>query len=327
MLKVNFYDSVEDSLLQFAVIVARSNGKWVFCKHRERNTYECPGGHREVGENIRATAERELYEETGAVDYRMKQICVYSVSSQKEKTGKREESYGMLYYADITGFDPLPGYEIEKVELFDQLPECWTYPEIQPLLLERVKQLIGDGTYTVRMAALEDALDIYAIYEPYILNTAITFENQPVPLEEFRLRMKMVLEQFPWLVCEREGKIVGYAYCARFKERAAFDWDCECSVYIDENEHRKGIASLLYKEILELVRKQGYFTVYALITNSHQSSIAFHERFGFTKVGVFERTGYKFEKWWDLLVMEKRLRAFDEKPTRLLSIHEIYDGK
>lgn len=326
MLKVSFYDSVEDSLLQFAVIVARSHGKWVFCKHRERNTYECPGGHREVGEDIRTAAERELYEETGAVKYNMKQICVYSVSKQTAVPGKREETYGMLYYADITRFDQLPGYEIEKVELFDQLPECWTYPEIQPLLLDRASQLIGDGAYTMRMATLADAPDIYAIYEPYILNTAITFEYKPIPLEEFRLRMKKVLEQFPWLVCEREGKIVGYAYCTRFKERAAFDWDCECSVYIDENEHRKGIASLLYEEMLELVRKQGYFTVYALITNSHQSSIAFHERFGFTKVGVYEKTGYKFEKWWDLLVMEKRLRTFDEKPARLLSIHEIYNG-
>ncbi len=145
MLQANFYDTVEDSLLEFAVIVARCHGKWVFCKHKERDTYECPGGHREVGEDIRRTAERELYEETGAVEYSMKQVCVYSVSNQEAVSGNREETYGMLYYADITRFDQLPGYEIEKVELFNQLPGCWTYPEIQPLLLEKVRQLMGEA--------------------------------------------------------------------------------------------------------------------------------------------------------------------------------------
>lgn len=144
MLKVNFYDTVDDKLLKFAVIIARSHGKWVICKHRERDTYECPGGHRELGEDIRMTAERELYEETGAAEYSMKQVCVYSVSNQEAASGKIEESYGMLYYADIARFDELPGYEIEKVELLDQLPTHWTYPEIQPVLLKRVAQMTGE---------------------------------------------------------------------------------------------------------------------------------------------------------------------------------------
>lgn len=188
------------------------------------------------------------------------------------------------------------------------------------------KQEMREGEYTIRMATLSDAPAVYAIYEPYILNTAITFEYKPVPIEEFQQRMKKVLEHFPWLVYEQNGKILGYAYCARFKERAAFDWDCECSVYIDEKEHRKGIATLLYERLIGLVQKQGYFTIYALITNSHESSIAFHQRFGFTKVGVYEKTGYKFEQWWDLLVMEKRLRSFEEIPAGLRAIHEVYDG-
>lgn len=134
MLTVRFYDSVEDHLLQFAVIVSKYRGKWVFCKHRARDTYECPGGHREEGEDIFTTAKRELYEETGAADYDIKPICVYSVSSDDDKT----ETFGMLYYADINKFEELPGSEIEKIELFDQLPELWTYPEIQPKLIEKV---------------------------------------------------------------------------------------------------------------------------------------------------------------------------------------------
>lgn len=181
--------------------------------------------------------------------------------------------------------------------------------------------------YKIRMATLEDATDVYAIYEPYILNTAITFEYDPVPEEVFRRRMAAVLKQFPWLVCEKDGKILGYAYCARFKERAAFDWDCECSVYIDEKEHRKGIATMLYHKLFELVQKQGYYTIYALITYSHGTSIALHERFGFTNVGIYEKTGYKFGQWWGLLVMEKRIRFFEEEPHRPLTIHEILDNE
>ena len=137
MLEVKFYDTVDDSLLKFAVIISQSNGKWVFCKHKERNTYECPGGHREKNEPIFETAKRELWEETGAIKYHLEPVCVYSV----ERDGK--ETFGMLYFADIVEFEELPSLEIEKIVLFDKLPEEWTYPLIQPLLLEQVKKLLA----------------------------------------------------------------------------------------------------------------------------------------------------------------------------------------
>lgn len=134
MIEVKFYDTVEDSLLKFAVIVSKHNGKWVFCKHKKRETYECPGGHRESGECIEATAKRELWEETGAVNYTLKQICVYSVINGENET------FGMVFYADIHTFDTLPDSEIAEVLFFDDLPTKWTYPLIQPKILERVKQ-------------------------------------------------------------------------------------------------------------------------------------------------------------------------------------------
>ena len=143
MLRVNFYDNIDDSLLKFAVIVSKSQGKWVLCKHRERDTYECPGGHREVGEDILTTAKRELYEETGAINYSIKQICVYSVIGNDELIENKVEIFGMLYFADISKFEKLLKYEMEKIELFDILPDQWTYPEIQPKLLEKVKTFIG----------------------------------------------------------------------------------------------------------------------------------------------------------------------------------------
>lgn len=134
MLKVNFYEQADDSLLKFAVIVSKHNGKWVFCKHKERSTYECPGGHREENEAIEQAAKRELWEETGAKDYMLKRVCVYSVLDDNTET------FGALYFADIFSFEELPQLEIEKIEFFDDLPTSWTYPEIQPFLLEKVKQ-------------------------------------------------------------------------------------------------------------------------------------------------------------------------------------------
>jgi 8-oxo-dGTP diphosphatase len=143
MVQVNFYDHVDDSLLKFAVIVSQSRGKWVLCKHRERNTYECPGGHRDDGEDILTAAKRELYEETGAVDYSIMRICVYSVSGNGKTTENKTETFGMLYYADISKFEELPGYEMERIEFFDCLPDNWTYPEIQPKLMEKVNNFIN----------------------------------------------------------------------------------------------------------------------------------------------------------------------------------------
>ena len=97
MIEVNFYDEVDDSLLEFAVIISKSNGKWVFCKHKERDTFEVPGGHRETGEKIEDTAVRELKEETGAVDFNIKPVCVYSVKGKtRVNENAAKESFGML---------------------------------------------------------------------------------------------------------------------------------------------------------------------------------------------------------------------------------------
>ncbi len=132
--KVKFYDSAEDALLKFAVIIAKSGGKWVFCKHRERDTYEIPGGHREAGEDIFETAKRELYEETGAVVYNIEPVCVYSVTAKDNFDGK--ETFGMLYFAEIKEFEKELHNEIEKIVLMEDLTDNWTYPGIQPELVK-----------------------------------------------------------------------------------------------------------------------------------------------------------------------------------------------
>ncbi len=131
-MEVKFYDSVDDSLLKFAVIISKSNHKWVLCKHKARDTYEVPGGHREDNESIFETAKRELYEETGAIDYSIAPICIYSVTGKS----RVNESFGMLYFAEIREFEKELHSEIERIEFFDELPDNWTYPLIQPLLIE-----------------------------------------------------------------------------------------------------------------------------------------------------------------------------------------------
>lgn len=141
MLEVKFYDTVDDALLKFAVIISQSNGKWVFCKHRDRDTYEIPGGHRESGEDILKTARRELWEETGAVRFDMKPICVYSVVGKNSVNDTGEETFGLLCFAEIMEFSDKPESEIEKVVLMDQLPENWTYPLIQPKLIEKYQKM------------------------------------------------------------------------------------------------------------------------------------------------------------------------------------------
>lgn len=131
---VNFYDKVDDGLLKFAVIIAKHGGKFVFCKHRERETLEIPGGHREAGEKIGDTAARELREETGALDFEIEPICVYSVILKDNFDGA--ETFGMLYFADIKTFEKEIHSEIESIVLTSDFPEEWTYPQIQPMLME-----------------------------------------------------------------------------------------------------------------------------------------------------------------------------------------------
>ena len=139
-MKVKFYNAIDDKLIKFAVIISKSNGKWVFCKHRERDTYEIPGGHRENGETIDITAKRELQEETGAKEFMISPICVYSVTGRNRVNETGEETYGMLFFADIKEFDDELHSEIEKIDLFDELPSEWTYPSIQPLLIEEYQR-------------------------------------------------------------------------------------------------------------------------------------------------------------------------------------------
>lgn len=139
MTEVKFYENAADDLLKFAVIIAKTENKYVFCKHRDRDTWEIPGGHREPGENTIDTAKRELYEETGALEFDIKPVCVYSVTTP-DHLNHGEESFGMLFFADIKRLEGELRNEIEEIVLMDELPEKLTYPDIQPCLMREAKR-------------------------------------------------------------------------------------------------------------------------------------------------------------------------------------------
>ena len=133
MTEVKFYEDIEEERLKFAVILSKTQDKYVFCRHRERDTWEVPGGHREVGETILETAKRELHEETGALEFDIEPVCVYSVISPGNFDGR--ETFGMLFFANIKGFESELHSEIAEIVITPELPERWTYPDIQPELM------------------------------------------------------------------------------------------------------------------------------------------------------------------------------------------------
>ena len=135
-MRVSFPQQVEEEKIAFSVVAAEYRGQWVLCRHRERATLECPGGHREPGETPQEAARRELYEQTGALRFDLTQVCPYAVS--RDGGGK---DYGMLFFAHVEELGPLPeGSEMACVELWEHLPAGnWTYPDIQPFLLARIR--------------------------------------------------------------------------------------------------------------------------------------------------------------------------------------------
>ncbi len=142
MLKIEFEEltSVEDEQLRYAVIVSQYQGLWIYCQHRERRSWEIPGGRREPQEPILETAKRELYEETGAVDFEITPICAYCVVSDTK-------SYGLLCYALIHSLGQLPVSEISSIKCFKNEPKELTYPSIQPFLLNRVKEWLKENPF------------------------------------------------------------------------------------------------------------------------------------------------------------------------------------
>lgn len=160
---------------------------------------------------------------------------------------------------------------------------------------------------TVRTAEISDAPALLSIYAPYVEKTAITFEYTVPSEEEFSRRIARTLERYPYLVAERDGLPIGYAYASAFKERAAYDWAVETSIYVAEDLRGSGAGTVLYEALEHILEQQNVINVNACISYPNPGSISFHEKRGYKTVGHFTECGYKLNRWWDMVWMEKML--------------------
>ncbi|WP_252344647.1 GNAT family N-acetyltransferase [Gemella sp. zg-1178] len=142
-------------------------------------------------------------------------------------------------------------------------------------------------------------------------------------VDEFSNRIKKILEKYPYLVAQKNGKIVGYTYANSFKERVAYDWSVELSIYVDVNEKGQGIGQMLYNKLLEILRKQNIVNVLSCITYPNESIIIFHEKNNFKKVAHFKKVGYKFGAWHDVVWYENSILNYKDKPEKVKWINEI----
>lgn len=165
---------------------------------------------------------------------------------------------------------------------------------------------------SIRHAKPEDAKALVEIYKPYVEHTAITFEYEVPTVEEFTQRIETTLQKYPYLVAEYYGEIVGYAYAAPFKTRAAYQWSVEVSVYVKRGKQGLGAGRLLYEALEHKLVNQGITNMYACIAYPEtedqyltKNSARFHEHMGFSLIGEFHKCAYKFETWYNMIWMEK----------------------
>jgi phosphinothricin acetyltransferase len=166
----------------------------------------------------------------------------------------------------------------------------------------------------IRLATPADAAQLAEIYRPVVLGTVISFEVVPPSVVEMERRVRTTLATHPWLVLERKGEIAGYACASRHRERAAYQWSVDVSVYVGEAHRRSGAGSALYRSLFEALRLQGFYTAHAGITLPNAASVALHESLGFVPVGIYRSVGFKLGAWHDTGWWQLPLRAREGTP-------------
>ena len=171
----------------------------------------------------------------------------------------------------------------------------------------------------IRLAQEKDAAALLEIYKQYI-ETTVTFEYELPSKEEFQRRICEYSKEYPYFICTENGRCVGYVYAHRAQERAAFQWNAELSIYLDKNYHSKGAGTILYEMMFEILAKQGVKTLYGLVTTPNPKSVKLHEKTGFQLAGTYHNTGYKANQWCDLLLYEKQIGEYYDRPTPITPI-------
>lgn len=175
----------------------------------------------------------------------------------------------------------------------------------------------------IRGAKTTDAEELLGIYAPYVRETAITFEYTVPTIEEFSARMKKTLTKHPYLVAVHEAGILGYAYASEFKNRAAYDWAVETTIYVKSDSRKSGVGKKLYQALEEVLKRQNICNLYACIAYPNPGSIGFHEHLGYQTIGHFSKCGYKFDTWYDMIWMEKLIGEHSINPEPFIAITEL----
>jgi phosphinothricin acetyltransferase len=178
---------------------------------------------------------------------------------------------------------------------------------------------------TIRLAGDSDVAAITEIYRPIVESTTISFETEPPDQEEMRRRIGETLPSYPWLVCDSNGKVAGYAYATKHRVRAAYQWSVDTSVYVHRDCRRQGIGRGLYMSLFGLLGAQGYFNAYAGIALPNPGSVALHECVGFQTLGVYRHVGYKLGAWHDVGWWQLAIREHEVSPQRPLDLRTIQD--
>lgn len=178
-------------------------------------------------------------------------------------------------------------------------------------------------SYQIKLATIDNAKDIKRIYEHYIINTCYTFEYDVPTKEDFEQRISDTLKLFPYLVYELDGKVVGYAYAGKQAVRAAYGFNATVSVYVDKDYMGQKIGSRLYNELFRILKLQHYVNLYAVITGINHGSIAMHKKMGFETFAIYKNTGYKHEKWMDVVWMDKVINSHDIPPKKVIDFKDL----
>ena len=157
----------------------------------------------------------------------------------------------------------------------------------------------------LRHVQMQDAEQMLGIYAPYILDNVVSFEIKLPSIEEFQERIKIYTSKYPWLVAEENGRIIGYAYASTYREREAYKYCVETSVYVANDAQRKGVAKKLYDQLFEELKKLELHQAFAVITLPNDKSVAFHAACGFISFATFPEVGFKFNQWHDVHWMRK----------------------
>lgn len=180
-----------------------------------------------------------------------------------------------------------------------------------------------DSETIIRPVTADDTGRLLSIYAPYVQQSAITFEYEVPSLQEFTNRIDSITSRYPYLAAFVQGEIKGYAYASTFKNRPAYDWSVETSIYVDKNYHGRGIGSLLYQHLEEILKLQNICNLCACIAYPNPESIGFHEHMGYKTVAHFHKSGYKFDTWYDMIWMEKFLSSHSPAPKPFIPIKEV----